>query len=74
MIIDDVLREYLYGIKTRNYTERTIKVYTKNISGILNVCKGRRGASYKHIFYHEEELLEMKRKNIEEVDYREFLF
>ena len=54
MLIDDVLREYLYGIKTRNYTERTIKVYTKNISGILNVCKGRRGASYKHIFYHEE--------------------
>lgn len=67
-------KNYQYIDTCAGYEEIIEKGYTKNISGILNVCKGRRGASYKHIFYYEEDLLEMKRKNIEEGDYRDFLF
>lgn len=27
MLIDNVYKKYIYEIRTRNYTERTIKVY-----------------------------------------------
>lgn len=31
MLIEDVVKEYLYDISLRNYTERTIKGYKNNI-------------------------------------------
>lgn len=31
MLIEDVVKEYLYDIRLRNYTERTIKGYKNNI-------------------------------------------
>ncbi|MEF9990988.1 MAG: hypothetical protein RRZ84_01685 [Romboutsia sp.] len=31
MLIDDVYKEYIYEIRTRNYTERTIKGYKNNL-------------------------------------------
>lgn len=40
MLIDDVLREYLYDIKTRNYTERTMKGYRNNLKKFFAYCKG----------------------------------
>lgn len=40
MLIDDVLREYLYDIKTRNYTERTMKGYKNNLKKFFAYCKG----------------------------------
>ena len=39
MLIDDVYREYIYEIKTRNYTERTIKGYKNNLNKFLNIVK-----------------------------------
>lgn len=39
MLIDDVLREYLYDIKTRNYTERTMKGYRNNLKKFFSYCK-----------------------------------
>lgn len=31
MLINDVYREYMYEIKTKNYSERTIKGYKNNL-------------------------------------------
>jgi integrase/recombinase XerD len=37
--IDDIYREYIYEIKVRNYTERTIKGYKNNLNKFLTYCK-----------------------------------
>lgn len=39
MLIDDVYREYIYEIKTRNYTDRTIKGYKNNLNKFFRYCK-----------------------------------
>lgn len=39
MLLDDVFKEYLYEIKTRNYTERTIKGYKNNLNRFFSYCK-----------------------------------
>ena len=39
MLIDDALREYIYEIKLRNYTQRTIKGYKNNLTKFLTYCK-----------------------------------
>lgn len=38
MFIDDVLKEYIYEIRLRNYTERTIKGYRNNLSKWARYC------------------------------------
>lgn len=45
MFIDDVLREYIYEIRLRNYTERTIKGYKNNLNKFLTYCKNEFGLS-----------------------------
>lgn len=45
MFIDDVLREYIYEIRLRNYTERTIKGYKNNLNKFLTYCKNELGLS-----------------------------
>lgn len=39
MFIDDVYKEYIYEIKTRNYTDRTIKGYKNNLNKFFTYCK-----------------------------------
>ena len=39
MLIDDVYKEYIYEIRTRNYTERTIKGYKNNLNRFFTYCK-----------------------------------
>lgn len=39
MLLDDVFKEYLYEIRTRNYTERTIKGYKNNLNRFFSYCK-----------------------------------
>lgn len=39
MLINDVYREYMYEIKTKNYSERTIKGYKNNLNKFFNYCK-----------------------------------
>lgn len=39
MLIDDIYREYLYEIKSKNYTERTIKGYKNNLAKFFKYCK-----------------------------------
>lgn len=39
MLLDDVFKEYLYEIRTRNYTERTIKGYKNNLNKFFTYCK-----------------------------------
>lgn len=39
MLIDDVYREYIYEIETRNYTDRTIKGYKNNLNKFFRYCK-----------------------------------
>lgn len=39
MLINDVYREYMYEIKTKNYSERTIKGYRNNLNKFFNYCK-----------------------------------
>lgn len=38
MYIDDVLKEYIYDIKCKNYTERTIKGYRNNLKKWCKYC------------------------------------
>lgn len=45
MLIDDVLREYIYEIRLRNYTQRTIKGYKNNLNKFLTYCKNEFGLS-----------------------------
>lgn len=39
MLLDDVFKEYLYEIRIRNYTERTIKGYKNNLNKFFTYCK-----------------------------------
>lgn len=39
MLIDDVYKEYIYEIRIRNYTERTIKGYKNNLNKFFTYCK-----------------------------------
>ncbi|WP_027702611.1 site-specific integrase [Metaclostridioides mangenotii] len=39
MHIDDVYREYIYELKARKYTERTIKGYKNNLNKYFTYCK-----------------------------------
>lgn len=39
MLIDDVYKEYIYEIRSRNYTERTIKGYKNNLNRFFTYCK-----------------------------------
>ena len=39
MLINDVLREFLYEIKIRNYTPRTIKSYKNNLAKFFKYCE-----------------------------------
>ena len=48
MLIDDVYKEYIYEIRIRNYTERTIKGYNNNRNKFFTYCK------------NEHELLEIE--------------
>ena len=48
MLIDDVYKEYIYEIRIRNYTERTIKGYKNNLNKFFTYCK------------NEHELLEIE--------------
>lgn len=48
MLIDDVYKEYIYEIRIRNYTERTIKGYRNNLNKFFTYCK------------NEHELLEIE--------------
>lgn len=41
MLIDDVLGEYLYDSKTRNYTLRTMKGYRNKLKKFFAYCKGK---------------------------------
>lgn len=43
MLINDVYKEYIYEIKTRNYTERTIKGYKNNLNKFFTYCKEQHG-------------------------------
>ena len=44
MLIDDVYKEYIYEIKTRNYTDRTIKGYKNNLNKFFTYCKNEYGS------------------------------
>lgn len=39
MLINDVFREFLYEIKIRNYTPRTIKSYKNNLAKFFRYCE-----------------------------------
>jgi integrase/recombinase XerD len=39
VLIDDVYREYIYELKFRNYTERTIKGYKNNLNKFFTYSK-----------------------------------
>ena len=39
MLIDDIYKEYIYEIRVRNYTERTIKGYKNNLNKFFTYCK-----------------------------------
>lgn len=56
------------------YDEIIAKGYTRHLSAICNVCRGRRGSSLGYRFYTEEDYLIMKKKGVENEDFRSFLF
>lgn len=35
MLLEDAIKEYVYGIQIRNYTPRTIKGYKNNVRKLL---------------------------------------
>lgn len=39
MLIDDIYKEYIYEITTRNYTDRTVKGYKNNLNKFFSFCK-----------------------------------
>ena len=41
MLIDDIYKEYIYEIRVRNYTERTIKGYKNNLNKFFTYCKNQ---------------------------------
>lgn len=43
MLIDDVYKEYIFEIKIRNYTERTIKGYKNNLNKFFAYCENEYG-------------------------------
>ena len=43
MLIDDVYKEYIYEITTRNYTDRTIKGYKNNLNKFFAYCENEYG-------------------------------
>ena len=43
MLIDDIYKEYIYEITTRNYTDRTIKGYKNNLKKFFTYCKEEYG-------------------------------
>ena len=43
MLIDDIYKEYIYEIRVRNYTERTIKGYKNNLNKFFTYCKNEYG-------------------------------
>ena len=43
MLLDDIYREYIYEITSRNYTERTIKGYKNNLKRFFTYCKEENG-------------------------------
>lgn len=67
-------KKFNYIATASSYSEIIRKGYTPHESAIINVCRGRRGASYGYIFYYEEDYLEMLKKDIEPKDYRSYLY
>ena len=43
LLIDDIYKEYIYEIRVRNYTERTIKGYKNNLNKFFTYCKNEYG-------------------------------
>ena len=39
MLVDDVVKEFIFELKVQNYTPRTIKGYKNNILKFIEYCK-----------------------------------
>lgn len=67
-------KKYNYIETVLSYEEIINKGYTPHQSAIINVCHGRRGASYGYIFYYEEDYIKMIERCIESKDFRGYLY
>lgn len=69
MLIDDVYKEYIYEIITRNYTDRTIKGYKNNLNKFFTYCKKEHGLLELEEITHihiKQYLNQLKSRNLSE--------